>query len=287
MTRRDGAGAGAPDLPPGAAMLLPGRGTTFVRTLGGPAGAPTVLLLHGWSASADLNWFRCYRPLAEQYRVVALDHRGHGRGIRSRRVFRLEDCADDAVAVCDVLGIDQFIPVGYSMGGPIAQLIWLRHRPRTAGLVLCATSAYFATSREERLGFLGISGLAALARLTPLQARQWLTEQLYLQRKVDQWEQWALDEAASHDWRAVLEAGRAIGNFSSRDWIAGIDVPTSTLITMRDRVVPVRRQVRLFEAIRDAEAFRVDGDHDVVVTNAKSFVPTLLRACRSVVERAR
>jgi 3-oxoadipate enol-lactonase len=276
-----------PDLPPGAAMLLPGRGTTFVRTLSGPAGAPTVVLLHGWTATADLNWFTCYQALSEQFRVVALDHRGHGRGIRSRKAFRLEDCADDAVAVCDVLGIEQFIPVGYSMGGPIAQLMWQRHRQRTAGLVLCATSAYFSTSREERLSFLGLSGLAAVARLTPLQARTWLTEQFYLQRKADQWEPWAVNQASTHDWRAVLEAGRAIGNFSSRDWIGDIDVPTSTLITMRDRVVPVRRQVRLFEAIPDAEAFRVDGDHDSCVANAKQFVPTLLRACRSVVERSR
>jgi 3-oxoadipate enol-lactonase len=276
-----------PELPPGAAMHLPGRGTTFVRTLDGPAGAPTVVLLHGWTATADLNWFTCYRPLAEHYRVVALDHRGHGRGIRSRKTFRLEDCADDAVAVCDVLGIEQFIPVGYSMGGPIAQLMWRRHRQRTAGLVLCATSTYFSTSREERLSFMGISGLAALARLTPLQTRQWLTEQFYLQRKADQWEPWAVEQASTHDWRAVLEAGRAIGNFSSRDWIGEVDVPTSTLITMRDRVVPVRRQVRLFESIPDAEAFRVDGDHDACVANAKQFVPTLLRACRSVVERSR
>jgi 3-oxoadipate enol-lactonase len=268
-------------------MHLPGRGTTFVRTLSGPADAPTVVLLHGWTATADLNWFTCYKALSEQFRVVALDHRGHGRGIRSRKAFKMEDCADDAVAVCDVLGIDQFIPVGYSMGGPIAQLIWKRHRQRTAGLVLCATASYFSTSRGERLSFLGISGLAAIARLTPLQARQRLTEQFYLQRKADQWEPWAVKQASTHDWRAVLEAGRAIGNFSSREWISDIDVPISTLITMRDRVVPVRRQVRLFESIPDAEAFRVDGDHDACVANAKQFVPILLRACRSVVERSR
>ena len=287
MSLRDGLGPEPPALPPGAAMELLGRGTTFVRRLQGPPDAPTLVLLHGWTASADLNWFTCYEPLAEHYRIVALDHRGHGRGIRSRRAFRLEDCADDAVAVCDVLGIDQFIPVGYSMGGPVAQLIWKRHRSRTAGLVLCATSAYFVTSREERLNFLGISGLAALARLTPLQARQWLTDQLYLQRKTGQWEPWAIHEASRHDWRAILEAGRAIGKFSSRDWIGEIDVPTSMVITMRDRIVPVRRQVRLFEAIPEAEAFRVDADHDAVVANAKTFVPTLLRAGRSVAERGR
>ncbi len=287
MALRDGRdGVPTPDLPPGATMELPGRGTTFVRSLPGPPGAPTLVLLHGWTASADLNWFRCYEPLGEQYRVLALDHRGHGKGIRSKKTFRLEDCADDAVAVCDVLGIEQFIPVGYSMGGPVAQLMWHRHRERVAGLVLCATAGYFASSREERLSFLGISGLAALARLTPAQARSWLTEQFYLQHKTTEWEPWAINEASLHDWRAVLEAGRAIGSFSSREWLSEVSAPTSVLITMRDRVVPVRRQVRLFESIRGAEAFRVDGDHDAVVANAERFVPTLLRAVHSVVERS-
>jgi len=276
----------APHLPPGAAIELPGRGTTFVRTMAGPPNAPTVLLLHGWTASSDLNWFTCYGPLSRHYRVVAVDHRGHGRGIRSKKAFRLEDCADDALAVCDAMGIDKVIPVGYSMGGPVAQLIWRRHPERVRGLTLCATAPYFLTSREERLGFIGLSGLATLARLTPGQARQWLTEQFYLQRKSDEWEPWAIQEAALHDWRMVLEAGRAIGKFNSRDWIADVDVPTSVLITMRDRVVPVRRQVRLFESIPKAEAFRVDGDHDSVVANADRFVPTLLRAIASVVERS-
>ncbi|MCB1000209.1 MAG: alpha/beta fold hydrolase [Acidimicrobiales bacterium] len=266
-------------------MELPGRGTTFVRQLAGPPGAPAVVLLHGWTATADLNWFTAYEPLARHYRVIALDHRGHGRGIRSKKAFRLEDCADDAVAVCDVLGIERFVPIGYSMGGPIAQLVWRQHPERVTGLVLCATSGYFVTSREERMSFLGLSGLAAVARLTPLQARRWLTAQLYLQRKTEQWEPWAVQEASIHDWRMVLEAGRAIGSFSSRPWLGEVDVPTSVVITMRDRVVPVRRQVRLFEAIHDAEAFRVDGDHDAVVVDADRFVPTLVRAIHSVVER--
>ena len=286
MAIRDGGGVSSPILPPGAAMELPGRGTTFVRHVEGPPGAPTLVLLHGWTATADLNWFTTYHPLGRQYRVIAIDHRGHGRGIRSKKAFRLEDCADDAVAVCDVLGIERFVPVGYSMGGPIAQLIWRQHPDRVAGLVLCATSGYFVTSREERMSFLGLSGLAAVARLTPLQARRWLTAQLYLQRKTEQWEPWAVQEASMHDWRMVLEAGKAIGSFSARPWLGEVDVPTSVVITMRDRVVPVRRQVRLFESIKGAEAFRVDGDHDAVVANADRFVPTLLRATHSVIERA-
>lgn len=286
MALRDNGEVVGPELPLGTELELPGRGTTFVRTLPGPAGAPTLLLLHGWTASSDLNWYRCYEALGEHYRVVAIDHRGHGRGIRTRKTFRLEDCADDAIAACDALGIDHCIPVGYSMGGPVAQLVWRRHPERVDGLVLCATSTHFSRSREEKLGFLGLSGLAALARLTPAQARRWLTEQVYLQRKVETWEPWAIQEASMHDWRTVLQAGRAIGAFSSSDWLGEVDVPTSVIITMRDTVVPLRRQIRLFETVPSAEAFRVDGDHDAVVANAERFVPTLLRAVHSVIERS-
>ena len=44
---------------------------------------------------------------------------------------------------------------------------------------------------------------------------------------------------------------------------------------MRDDVVPLRRQIELFESIPGAEAFRVDGAHDAVVANADRFVPVL------------
>lgn len=285
MTTSVGGHVRHPALPHGEPIELPGRGTTFMRSLPGPAGASTLVLLHGWTASADLNWFTCFRPLAKHFRVVALDHRGHGRGIRSRKAFRLDDCADDAVALCDVLGIERFIPVGYSMGGPVAQLVWRRHRQRVQGLVLCATAPFFRTSRQENMGFLGLSGLAALARLTPVQAREWLTHQFYLQHKHEKWEPWAVQEAARHDWRMVLEAGRAIGSYDARPWMDEIDVPTSVLITMGDNVVPLHRQVQLFEGIHQAEAFRVDGDHDAVIAQPDRFVPTLLRACHSVIER--
>ena len=98
------------------------------------------------------------------------------------------------------------------------------------------------------------------------------------------WEPWAVREASRHDWRMLLEAGRAIGAFSSREWLGTVDVPTAVVMTMRDSVVPLRRQTQLFEMIPDARAFRVDADHDAVVAH-EQFNPTLLRAVRSVLER--
>src|SRR3954454_20650831 len=105
----------APPLPPGRTVELPGRGTTFVREVSGPPGAATVVLLHGWTVTADLNWFTSYAALGRRFHVVALDHCGHGQGISCRRPFRLEDCADDVAALAEVLGLRQVIVAGYSM----------------------------------------------------------------------------------------------------------------------------------------------------------------------------
>jgi 3-oxoadipate enol-lactonase len=274
-----------PRLPRARFVQLGDRGTLLVRDFGAPD-RPVIVLLHGWTATADLNWFRTYDTLGEHYRVIAFDHRGHGSGLRSKQPFRLEDCADDVVDVATALGVETFIPVGYSMGGPIAQLIWRRHPDRVAGLVLCATAPYFAGRRPERLSVLGLTGLATVARFTPDQTKLWLTEQLYLPRKTQRWEPWAMREAASHDWRMVLEAGRALGKFSSSDWLHEIDVPAASVLTMRDQVVPLRRQAKLFELIPDTEAFRVDAMHDAAVANADRFVPSVLRAIDSVVRRS-
>ncbi len=156
MTRLD-AGPGRPPLPPpgippGYILPLEGRGETFVRSHEGPADAPVLLLLHGWTASADLQWCTVYEVLCERYSVIAIDHRGHGRGIRSEEEFTLEACADDAAAAVRLLVPGRtVIAVGYSMGGPIALQLWHRHRDLVAGIVLEATALEWKSALEDRL----------------------------------------------------------------------------------------------------------------------------------------
>jgi len=273
-------------LPPGRLIDIPSRGQTFIREIEGPDNAPTLMLLHGWTATADLNWFTCFEELGKHFNVVALDHRGHGQGIRSRSSFRLEDCADDVVALADVLGINTFIPVGYSMGGIIAQLIWKQHEHRVNGLVLCSTAPIFAKSREERLGFLGLTGLATIARFTPTQTVDWITEQVYLQRKAEGMDQWALEEMSGHDWRQILEAGKEIGSFNSLKWLSSVDVPTSVVITTQDQVIPPERQQRLLDLLKDVDVHLVDGGHNAIYTEQRTYVPKLVAACVSVYQRS-
>ena len=134
------------------------------------------MLLHGLGATGLLNWFPAFGALAAEYNVVAVDHRGHGRGIKPNRRFRLEDCADDVAVLIDELGIGTAVLVGYSMGGPIAQLTWYRHPEVVRGMVLCATSYRFGLPETPaaRVGDLMGIGL----RLTPGLVRQQVVKNL-------------------------------------------------------------------------------------------------------------
>ena len=279
--------ASGPNFPRGQAVYLPGRGRTWVYDSGyspGRAGVPTVVLLHGWTSTAALNWHRCFAPLARHFRVVAIDHRGHGRGIRSWRPFRLEDCADDVAALTERLDTGPVIAVGYSMGGPIAQLLWQRHPEAVRGLVLCATAARFASRRDLNgpFGALGF-GMAMALSGVPAQLRQQGFSRLVRNRTADLGlARWAVAEWESNDPAALVHAGLALGRFDSTGWIGSIDVPTAVVITTLDATVSPRRQLQMAESIPGAECFSVAGDHRACAEQALEFTPALLAACQAV-----
>ena len=89
-------------------------------------------------------------PLAKAFDLLAYDQRGLGRSGKPDVHYTMADYADDAAALMAQMGIQSVIPVGYSMGGPVAQLLWKRHSGLVAGLVLCATAARFEPRRESR-----------------------------------------------------------------------------------------------------------------------------------------
>jgi pimeloyl-ACP methyl ester carboxylesterase len=257
-----------PALPLGTLVRVPDRGDVFVRYQAGPPGAPTVLLLHGWMASADLNWLGTFPVLAGRYHVVAMDHRGHGRGIRSREPFSLEDCADDAAGLLRELGVRNAIVAGYSMGGPVALLLARRHPDRVRGLVLIATAAELARSPFRR-------GMGPLLQLAGPLIRSGLPDRVMaelvgsrpaLLGELASVTPWLAGEMKRLHPADVVSAGRAIAAFDARPWLAELGTPAASIVTLRDLTVGPARQ-RSTAAALGAPAIEVDGGHAVCVTD--------------------
>jgi 3-oxoadipate enol-lactonase len=264
-------------MPPARTLTVPERGELFLRDSGGE-GQP-VMLLHGWMVTADLNWFAAYQPLIDAgYRVLAIDHRGHGRGLRTMSPFRLVDCAGDAVAAVRQLGLAPAIFVGYSMGGAIGQLVARDHRDAVRGLVLSGTAQHWQDHETRRvwrmMGALGLM-LSVAPRAT------WNEGFRRLGMPPSPRTAWWLSEMMRHSARDVAEAGRELGRFDSRPWLGSVDVPAATVITARDRSVPPRKQRELAAAIGGA-AFEVSIDHLEVVSRGDEYNPVLLQALETV-----
>ena len=271
------------DIDPGwRSVELVGRGTTFACDQPGPSpDAPTVVLLHGWTATGSLNWTRTIAALSEHYRVIALDHRGHGRGIRSDEPFTLEDCADDAVSLIDALGVRNAIFVGYSMGGPIAQLIWRRHRDRVTGLVLCATAADFTTTPDH---WPLVRALAEMRRVIPRSLRLQVARPLVGGLVPDpEIRNEVLDAIRSHQERSIDEAGQEIRRFRSTSWIGEIDVPVVVIVTERDRLVRPALQRQLAELIPGARLIEIDAPHLAAFTRPDLTAGAVAAACDAIV----
>ncbi|HET9770612.1 MAG TPA: alpha/beta fold hydrolase [Acidimicrobiia bacterium] len=283
-----------PPLPPGCLVNLPGRGEVFVRDTGlsaparpagtGPPGPP-VLLLHGWTASADLNFFAVYGELAARHRVLALDHRGHGRGLRARTPFSLEDCADDAAALLAELGVGPVIAVGFSMGGPVAMLLHHRHPDLVRGLVLCGTALEWNESGRERLVWRGVSLLEVALRSGTgegLVARV-LREVMDGSPELEALEPWVRGEFHRGYPTDLAGAGRALSSYDGRPLAEEVDVPCAVVVTTTDQLVRPEKQYELADAL-GAETIALHGDHFAPFNRGRAFAKAIRTAVDQVAD---
>ena len=97
-------------------------------------GAP-LILLHGNGESSGYFVNQIDR-FANEYRVIAVDTRGHGASPRGNKPFTLETFADDLKNLLDSLNIEKANILGFSDGGNIAVIFALKYPERVASLVL-------------------------------------------------------------------------------------------------------------------------------------------------------
>jgi 3-oxoadipate enol-lactonase len=242
------------DYPPARTVVVPDRGEFFLRDSGGPG--PAVFLLHGWVGSADLNFGAMYPDLVDAgYRVLAIDHRGHGRGLRPLEPFRLLDCAADAAAVMREVGVAPAIVYGYSMGGAIAQLVARDHPDVVAALVLSGTAQHWREDELKRawraMPLVGLS-------LAP--GSGWRVALKRAGFRAGPTMSWLHSEMTRHSARAIAEAGKELGRFDSRPWLGPFPFPTAVLVTTEDDAVPAAKQYELATATA-AEIFEAPVRH--------------------------
>lgn len=224
-------------------------------TVDGPADAP-VLLLGASLGTSTLLWQPQLETLAERFRVVRYDHRGHGRSPVPPGPYRLRDLGGDVLALMDRLGIARAHVGGLSLGGMVA--MWLAaHAPeRVDRLALLCTSARLGPPDvwAGRAAAVRAGGMAAIADAV---VARWFPEDFPAARP----------ETVAR-WREVLLATPAEGYAGCCEAIEVMDLlpelgkiqaPALVIAGREDPATPPEHAERIVAGIRGARLSVVDG----------------------------
>jgi pimeloyl-ACP methyl ester carboxylesterase len=198
-----------------------------------------LVLAHGFAGTGEASWASVLPALAERYRVLAPDARGHGRTTGGPEMMGHARAAADLVALLDHLGLERAHFVGHSGGGLSLLVLGTRHRARARTLTVIGSNP---TAAEA-----GRAQVRALPDRWPAQPG-WIDEQ---RRRHD----------ATHGtdyWRKLLDALLAWADdphplpFQPAE-LAAITCPTLLLYGDRDPISPVETVTALYRALPNAE----------------------------------
>jgi 3-oxoadipate enol-lactonase len=221
-------------------------------TVDGPAGAPVVVLSNSLGATRGM-WDPQVPPLAERYRVVTYDTRGHGESPAPAGPYSLDDLVDDLVALLDEVGARRAHVVGLSLGGMTGLRLAAREPERVDRLAVMCTSA-----KPEPQGFLDRAAAVragGTAPIAPTVATRWLTPPFAAEHP----DLVARLEAmiAGTDDEGYASCAEVVARVDLREDLGRITAPTLVVSGADDPALPPEHQRLIAEGIPGAELLTV------------------------------
>jgi len=234
-------------------MFLKVGSLAFHVQVDGPADAPVLVLLHSLGTNLHV-WDWQVDLLATRFRVVRPDLRGHGKSDVPAGPYRIEQMAEDVIALLDAMEIETFHLGGLSIGGLIAQQIAHLCRSRVESLTLCDTALVIppATGWRDRAALVREQGIAAIVDAV---IARWVTAS-YLLTPVTAALRQMLEATAPEGYAAACEAIASADLSSQTDTLR---LPTLVLVGSEDLATPPASAQALAAAIPGARLVEIAG----------------------------
>lgn len=216
--------------------------------LTGPADAPPLVLSN--SLGADLRmWDPQADALAERFRLVRYDTRGHGGSPVPDGPYSIEHVGHDALALLDHLGIERAHWVGLSLGGMTGMWLAVNAPERLDRLVLLCTSARLgpAETWRERAETVRAQGTEAVAEAG---VGRWLTERF--RDEHPDTAAWLRDMIAATPDAGYAACCAVIEHMDLTPALPGITTPTLVIAGAQDPATPPEHAERIAAAVPGA-----------------------------------
>lgn len=214
---------------------------------------PPIILGHSFLCSGDM-WRDQVPLLAENYRVINPDLRGHGQSGKATKPWSLDDAVKDSIGLLDHLGIESAVWCGLSIGGMVALRAALEAPERVSALILLDTDAgeeKFLRILKYRAMGVGVSAFGVKPFL-PAVARMMFgasTRKNNLQLVAEYREVFAAVDAES-----ILNSLPSLtGRNSVVSRLAEINVPSVVIVGAEDASLPVGRSQVIHDKLADSE----------------------------------
>lgn len=228
-----------------------------------------VLLLHGLgSRSAD--WQLQIPFLANTYRVIAPDLRGHGASPKPRGPYSVAMMTADVMALLEKLNVGPVHIIGLSMGGMIAFQMAVTNPEFVRSLVIVNSSPeLIAHSIRDRFRIMQRLTLAQLTQ--PAQTGKLLSQRLFPKPEQEPLRERFVAEWAENDKDAYLAAMKALIGWSVLDQVGDIACPVLVISGDRD-YTPVEYKRAYVAKIPGARLVTIeDSGHATPIDQAETF----------------
>lgn len=128
-----------------------GSDINFEQYNGSDKQKPHLLLLPGLLGAISSQWRPFLKPLSEQYQLVLVDLRGHGRSQNNAPTLNITQMVDDLTGLLDHLRIERLHIAGYSLGGYLGLLLAMNQPRRIATLLMHATKFYWTAEAAAKM----------------------------------------------------------------------------------------------------------------------------------------
>lgn len=235
-------------------MLLKIAGRDLRYEIVGDEAAPVVCLAHALSADSSI-WAEQVAPLlADGWRVLRPDMRGHGGSEAGDENYSMADLAQDIADLLDFLEIPKVHFVGLSIGGMIGQTFALDHADRVHSLMLCGTAPAALEGGMDELWEPRFAAIAEAGSVEPLAAatmERWFTP-AFREHRPNRWQQ--VYETVSRTSPAGYRGGGvAIDTFDVTARLPSIRLPTMVLCGDGDTGTPPAGNRRIAQLIPNAK----------------------------------
>ena len=224
----------------------------------GPRDAP-VLVLSGSLGSTVEMWRPQVAALAQRFRLIRIDHRGHGGSPVPPGPYTIADLAGDALALLDSLGIDRAAWCGLSMGGCVGMYLASEAPERISRLTLCCTSSYWPDPSvwADRIAAVSSGGTGPIAAAV---VARWFTPAFAAAHPdvvAD-----AVAQVAGTSDDGYVGCCEALRVFDHRARLGAITAPTLVIGGVADPSTPVEPHARtIAQAIPGARLEVLDAAH--------------------------